>query len=92
MVLIIPQINVTITKSHITVSREILNKIAKIANRCTILFEKKPYSVLREFSSKIKKISTRPTLDYGISVPAGINMPGGTFGKTNKRAYWKITL
>ena len=30
------------------------------------------------------------TLDYGISVPAGINMPGGTFGKTNKRVSWKI--
>ena len=25
------------------------------------------------------------TLDYGISVPAGINMPDGTFGKINKR-------
>ena len=32
------------------------------------------------------------TLDYGISVPAGINMPGGTLSKTNKRASWKITL
>ena len=32
------------------------------------------------------------TLDYGISVPAGISMPGGTFGKNNKRASWKITL
>ena len=31
------------------------------------------------------------TLDYGISMPAGINMPGGTFGKTNRRASWKIT-
>ena len=33
-----------------------------------------------------------PTLDYVISVPAGIIMPGETFGKTNKRASWKITL
>ena len=37
--------------------------------------------------------ATKPaqsTLDYGISMPTGINMPGGTFGKTNKRASWKI--
>ena len=33
-----------------------------------------------------------PTLDYGISMPTGINVPGGTFGKINKRASWKITL
>ena len=32
------------------------------------------------------------TLDYGISMPAGINMPGGTFDKINKRASWKIKL
>ena len=32
------------------------------------------------------------TLDYRINVPAGINMPGGTFGKINKRASWKITF
>ena len=32
------------------------------------------------------------TLDYGKSVPAGVNMLGGTFGKINKRATWKITL
>ena len=30
-------------------------------------------------------------LNYGISVPAGINMPSGTFGKMNKRAPWKFT-
>ena len=33
-----------------------------------------------------------PTLDYGISMPDGINMPGGTFSKTNKHASWKIAL
>ena len=39
--------------------------------------------------------ATKPaqsTLDYGISMPTGINMPGGTFDKINKRASWKITL
>ena len=32
------------------------------------------------------------TLDYEISVPSGINMPVGTFCKTNERASLKIAL
>ena len=32
------------------------------------------------------------TLDYEISVPSGINMPVGTFGKISKCASWKTTL
>ena len=41
---------------------------------------------------KLFKMPLTLTLDYGISMPAGINMPGGTFGKTNRRASWKINL
>ena len=29
------------------------------------------------------------TLDYGISVPAGINMPGGTFIEIDNLTPWK---
>ena len=32
------------------------------------------------------------TLDDGINVPAGMNMPGGSFCKIDKHASWKINL
>ena len=35
-------------------------------------------------------LNLHTTLDYVISVPAGINTPGVTFGKINKHASWKI--
>ena len=44
--------------------------------------------------TKISIIKTNEvrTLDNGISMPAGINMPGGNFDQINKHASWKITL
>ena len=47
------------------------------------------YQLLKTGSGHIKNPAT---LDYEISMPAGINMPGGTFSKINKRASWKIIL
>ena len=32
------------------------------------------------------------TLDYGMNVPAGINMPAVFFGKINKRASPRVAL
>ena len=52
---------------------------------------------MQEMSKEMMKVCTilqriTDTLGYGISIPAGINMPARTFDKTNKRASWETIL
>ena len=42
-----------------------------------------------KYTYEIDSLSDMSTLQYGIMVPSGINVPLGKFGKNNKRTPWK---
>ena len=70
--------------------RENVQQVGFFGRKFQATFDtKKKHRLLLIFFVPSMKVAT---LDYWISVPAGINMPGGTFDKFDKRASWKITL
>ena len=65
---------------------------SKKSNQKSCLIKLQTQRSSQKQTCEAKKKIFGNTLDYGISMPAGINMPGGTFGKIDKRASWKINL